>query len=102
MGQIHPPAGRGGHATPGRLNWSVVPLVTRYHRCQGGIAHVASCGRGLSTCTPSWSRRALLGQEILVLPLHHPVRIAEDLATIDNLSNGRVWLRVGQGAPGPT
>ena len=30
------------------------------------------------------TRRALLGQEILVLPLHHPVRIAEDLATIDN------------------
>ena len=41
------------------------------------------------------TRRALLGQEILVLPLHHPVRIAEDLATIDNLSNGRAWLRVG-------
>jgi alkanesulfonate monooxygenase SsuD/methylene tetrahydromethanopterin reductase-like flavin-dependent oxidoreductase (luciferase family) len=48
------------------------------------------------------TKRALLGQEILVLPLHHPVRIAEDLATIDNLSNGRAWLRVGQGAPGPT
>ncbi len=44
----------------------------------------------------------MLGQEILVLPLHHPVRIAEDLATIDNMSNGRTWLRVGQGAPGPT
>ena len=28
------------------------------------------------------TKRALLGQEIFVLPLHHPVRIAEDLATI--------------------
>lgn len=43
------------------------------------------------------TKRARLGQEIMVLPLHHPLRVAEDLATIDNLSNGRVWLRTGQG-----
>ena len=43
------------------------------------------------------TKRAMIGQEILQLPWHHPVRLAEDLATIDILSNGRVWLRTGQG-----
>jgi alkanesulfonate monooxygenase SsuD/methylene tetrahydromethanopterin reductase-like flavin-dependent oxidoreductase (luciferase family) len=41
--------------------------------------------------------RALIGQNILQLPYHHPVRIAEDFATIDILSGGRVTLHAGQG-----
>ncbi len=32
-----------------------------------------------------------------VLPLHHPVRVAEDWALIDNLSDGRVGLSVAPG-----
>ena len=32
-----------------------------------------------------------------VLPLHHPVRVAEDWAVIDNLSNGRVAMAVASG-----
>jgi alkanesulfonate monooxygenase SsuD/methylene tetrahydromethanopterin reductase-like flavin-dependent oxidoreductase (luciferase family) len=46
------------------------------------------------------TKRAMIGQNILQLPYHHPVRLAEDLATIDILSNGRVTLQAGQvGAP---
>lgn len=41
--------------------------------------------------------RALIGQDLLVLPFAHPVRVAEDLATIDILSNGRLWLQAGEG-----
>jgi alkanesulfonate monooxygenase SsuD/methylene tetrahydromethanopterin reductase-like flavin-dependent oxidoreductase (luciferase family) len=42
----------------------------------------------------------MTGQNILQLPYHHPVRLAEDLVTIDILSNGRVAPQAGQaGAP---
>ncbi|MEM7407708.1 MAG: LLM class flavin-dependent oxidoreductase [Pseudomonadota bacterium] len=34
---------------------------------------------------------------ICLLPFNHPVRLAEDLAVLDNLSNGRVELGVGMG-----
>ncbi|GGO96051.1 non-ribosomal peptide synthetase [Wenjunlia tyrosinilytica] len=33
----------------------------------------------------------------LVLPLHNPIRVAEDWAVIDNLSNGRVGLSIASG-----
>jgi len=41
--------------------------------------------------------RIRLGTYIIVLPLHNPVRVAEDAATVDILSNGRLDLGVGQG-----
>lgn len=41
--------------------------------------------------------KAALGTSILLLPLYHPVRVAEDVAIIDNLSGGRVILGVGMG-----
>ena len=41
--------------------------------------------------------RIRLGTFIIVLPFHHPVRVAEDAATIDIISNGRLDLGVGQG-----
>ncbi len=33
----------------------------------------------------------------VVLPLHHPVRVAEEWAVVDNLSNGRVGIGVANG-----
>jgi natural product biosynthesis luciferase-like monooxygenase protein len=33
----------------------------------------------------------------VVLPLHHPIRVAEEWAVVDNLSNGRVELAIATG-----
>ena len=39
--------------------------------------------------------------DICLLPFSHPVRLAEDLAVLDNLSGGRIEIGVGMGyAPG--
>ncbi len=38
-----------------------------------------------------------VGTGIFQLPVHHPVRVAEQVATIDQLSGGRVSLGVGSG-----
>jgi probable F420-dependent oxidoreductase len=41
--------------------------------------------------------RIRLGVAVMVLPLHHPVHVAHQMATLDYLSNGRAILGVGLG-----
>ena len=38
-----------------------------------------------------------VGTSVILLPLHHPVRLAEDVVTLDVISNGRVTVGVGLG-----
>src|SRR5258708_34760377 len=44
------------------------------------------------------TERVRLGTYVLLLPLHNPLRVAEDVAGLDNISGGRVDLGVGIGS----
>ena len=56
---------------------------------------------------PSWvpvagamaavTRRIRFNTDICLMPFNHPIRLAEDLAVLDNLSGGRVELGLGMG-----
>ena len=41
--------------------------------------------------------RIRLSTDILLAPFAHPIRLAEDLAVLDNISNGRIELGIGMG-----
>ncbi len=43
------------------------------------------------------TRSVRLGTTSLLLPIHHPLRIAEEVAALDHLSGGRVELGLGRG-----
>jgi alkanesulfonate monooxygenase SsuD/methylene tetrahydromethanopterin reductase-like flavin-dependent oxidoreductase (luciferase family) len=43
------------------------------------------------------TRRVRLATTSLLLPLHHPLRVAAETATLDVLSGGRLWLGLGRG-----
>ena len=42
------------------------------------------------------TRRIRIGFAVYVLPLSHPIRIAEEIATLDHVSGGRVDLGIGR------
>jgi len=64
-----------------------------FHEAEGGLpAPFAFLG-----FVAAQTSRIRLGTGIVTLPLEHPVRVAEDAAVLDLLSNGRFELGVGTG-----
>lgn len=47
------------------------------------------------------TERIMLGTGVLVLPAYHPLDIAEQVATLDQVSHGRAFLGVGAGYRAP-
>lgn len=51
----------------------------------------------VATAVAAHTQKLHVGTSVILLPLHHPVRIAEDVTTLDIVSKGRVILGVGVG-----
>ncbi len=64
-----------------------------FHAFGGPYPNPAVTGAAVAAITRNLSVRS----GSVVAPLHHPVRIAEDWAVIDNLTNGRAGLAVASG-----
>lgn len=69
--------------------WSAEHHFTSYSMCPGILQYLAyMAGR---------TRRIGLGSAAIILPWHDPMRIAAEIAQLDNISNGRVILGIGRG-----
>lgn len=73
-----------------------------YHSLYLVEHHFAGTGQissslNLLTYLAGVTRRIRLGTAVVVLPWHNPVLLAEQVAILDQLSNGRVELGVGRG-----
>lgn len=51
----------------------------------------------LAAAAAALTKRMRVGTDIVVLPLHHPVAVAEEIVVVDILSGGRAILGVGLG-----
>ncbi len=51
----------------------------------------------VATAVAAQTRRLQVGTSVILLPLHHPVHVAEDVTTLDIVSKGRIILGVGVG-----
>ena len=72
--------------------------LTEHHFAEDGYSPAIL---PIASAIAAVTKRIRIGTYLVLLPLHNAVRVAEDAATIDIISNGRFDLGVGQGyAPG--
>ena len=70
--------------------WGVEHHFTDYTMCPDVLQFLAyMAGR---------TQRVRLGSMVVVLPWHDPLRVAEEVSMLDNLSGGRLILGLGRGA----
>jgi Luciferase-like monooxygenase len=72
--------------------------LTEHHFAEDGYSPAIL---PIASAIAAVTKRIRIGTYLVLLPLHNAVRVAEDAATIDIISNGRFDLGLGQGyAPG--
>ena len=76
-----------------RLGFDSVWL-TEHHYADYGISSAPSV---LLATVAARTERVRLGMAVYVLPFHHPLRLAEETATLDILSRGRLVVGLGRG-----
>jgi alkanesulfonate monooxygenase SsuD/methylene tetrahydromethanopterin reductase-like flavin-dependent oxidoreductase (luciferase family) len=69
--------------------WGVEHHFTDYTMCPDVLQHL--------TYFAGRTQHIQLGSMVVVLPWHHPMRVAEQVAVLDHVSNGRALLGIGRG-----
>lgn len=75
------------------LGFDTVWLTEHHFADDGYSPSILTIAAAIAATT----ERIRIGFNLLLLPLHNAVRLAEDLATLDVISNGRIDVGVGQG-----
>ena len=68
--------------------------LAEYHFNPG---RVLSAPVTIASAIAARTKKMRIGLAVLLLPLGHPVRIAEEIATLDHISGGRVEFGIGRG-----
>lgn len=82
-----------------RLGFSCIWLSERHFSPPGGAALVSSVASSpllIATAIATRTENIRIGTAVLLVPLGHPVRLAEEIATLDQLSQGRLNLGIGR------
>jgi alkanesulfonate monooxygenase SsuD/methylene tetrahydromethanopterin reductase-like flavin-dependent oxidoreductase (luciferase family) len=81
-------------AEANRLGYESIWVSEHHGEADGYCPSPIVAGAALAAVAP----HCRIGQAVALAPLHgHPLRLAEDLAVLDNLSGGRVEIGLGQG-----
>jgi alkanesulfonate monooxygenase SsuD/methylene tetrahydromethanopterin reductase-like flavin-dependent oxidoreductase (luciferase family) len=77
-----------------RLGYDEIALPEHHFHIDAYIPSPVPMMAAIATRTS----RIRIASDLFVLPNHHPVRLAEDVAMLDVLSNGRVVFKAGAGS----
>jgi len=67
---------------------------TEHHFCEDGYLPAF---QPLAGAIAARTQQIRISTDIALLPLYHPIRLAEEMAVLDHLSNGRMELGIGMG-----
>ena len=77
------------------MGWDAVWLVEHHFLTNFSLS---PCPEVIFGALSRLTKRIRLGFGVVVLPYHHPVRVAERVAMVDHMSNGRVEFGTGRSA----